>query len=323
MNIRTHVMTAVIALIALAPAAVFALAPYSQDFEALDKNDTTALELDGWLVYGNVSTATGTYLYGYGPFPAPNDGFAFCQIDSGQGGVDQGVQQLVVFNDYNNAGAHDVGNLVEANVFQEQTVAAEDVGDIWIFAFDAKLGNIEGASTAAAFIKTLDPANGWALTNYITADMTNTPVEWQGYTLAISIDAGLVGQILQIGFVNVATDYVGSGIFYDNINWYVGGTVSVPGAPAAAALRQNHPNPFNPSTRIDFSLERSDVVSLDVYDLAGRRVAQLHRGPLASGDHHVMWRGVDDAGAPVAAGQYRYVLTTSAGSVSRSMVLVK
>jgi len=322
MNTRMHAVLAVAALITLAPAAALALTPYSQDFESLDKNDTTALELDGWLVYGNVSTPTGTYLYGYGPFVAPNDGFAFCQVDSGQGGVDQGEQQLVVFSDYNNAGAHDVGNLVESNVFQEQTVAAEDVGEIWVFTFDAKLGNIEGASTAAAFIKTLDPANGWALTNYISEDMTATPVEWQGYRLAITIDEGLVGQILQIGFVNVATDYEGAGIFYDNLNWLVGGLTSVPDL-AGTQLSQNHPNPFNPSTRIDFALKSADQVELAVFDLAGRRVALLQKGQLDRGDHHVIWNGTDDTGAAVATGHYRYVLTTSRGSVSRSMILLK
>ena len=309
------------ALIVMIPAACLALTPYAQDFEAMDHTDTGALAADGWLVFGNVFDSGGGYLYGYGPFVAPNDGFAFCQIDTGQGGVDQGHNQLVVFSDYNNAD-HGVGNLIESNVFQEQTIAAGDVGQIWAFEFNAKRGNLEGASVAAAFIKTLDPSSGWALTNYLTVDMTTIPVEWNGYRIAIEIDAGLVGQIFQIGFVNTASNYEGAGIFYDNVNFYMAGLSSVPVA-IGAVLNQNSPNPFNPSTRIDFALERSDTVELSVFDLAGRKVATLHRGELPEGQHHVDWNGTNDQGAAAAAGQYRYVLQTSTGRVARSMILLK
>jgi len=309
------------ALIALIPAACLALTPYSQDFEGLDHTDPGALGADGWLVYGNVFDSLGGYLYGYGTYPAPNDGFAFCQIDTGQGGVDQGQQQLVVFSDYNNTD-HGVGNLIESNVFQEQMIAAGDVGQIWHFDFDAKLGNIEGASIAAAFIKTLDPASGWALTNSITEDMTAIPAEWSGYRISIEISADLVDQILQIGFVNTASNYEGAGIFYDNINFFIGGFTGVPAA-TGVLLNQNSPNPFNPSTRIDFSLDRSEDVELAVFDLAGRKIATLHSGELADGQHHVDWDGTADSGGAVAAGHYRYVLQTSTGSVARSMVLLK
>jgi hypothetical protein len=132
--------------------------PYAQDFEALDQANTDALANDGWLVFGNVFAPDGAYLYGYGPFPAPNDGFAFCAIAAGEGGPDQGDQQLVVFSDYNNTD-HADGNLIESNVFQEQIIEAGDLGQTWMFTFDAKLGNIEGGSTALAFIKTIDSGN--------------------------------------------------------------------------------------------------------------------------------------------------------------------
>lgn len=318
---RLTTTLAAAALIVLIPAACLALTPYAQDFEGMVHTDTGALAADGWLVFGNVFDSLGGYLYGYGPFPAPNDGFAFCQIDTGQGGVEQGQNQLVVFSDYNNAD-HGVGNLIESNVFQEQTVVAGDVGQIWAFEFDAKRGNLEGASVAAAFIKTLDPSSGWALTNYLTVDTTAIPVEWQGYRIAIEIDASLVGQIFQIGFVNTASNYEGAGIFYDNLNFSMAGLSGVPTA-AAAVLHQNSPNPFNPSTRIDFALDRSDNVELAVFDLAGRRIATLQSGELAAGPHHVDWNGTTDRGAAAAAGYYRYVLQTSTGRVSRSMILLK
>jgi hypothetical protein len=88
-------------------------------------------------------------------------------------------------------------------------------------------------------------------------------------------------------------------------------------------LRQNVPNPFNPSTRIDFVLDRASAVDLTVYDVAGRRVATLLQGRLASGLHNVTWDGTTVSGAPAAAGVYQYVLETPMGRTARSMMLIK
>ena len=217
MKTRVNVFVAVAALLCLVPAVVFALSPYTEDFESLNQSDPGALGAAGWLVYGNVFAPGGAYLYGYGVFPAPNDGAAFCAIVSGEGGGAQGSQQLSVFSDYNN-GDHANGNIIEALVFQEQNIAAGDVGETWEFTFDAKMGNLEGSSTALAYIKTLDPNAGYATTNYITADMTSIPATWGTYSLQITIDASLDGQLLQIGFENQATNYEGSGVFYDNLD---------------------------------------------------------------------------------------------------------
>lgn len=209
------------ALLCLVPMASRAdLATYGQNFEGLVQSSPSALSGDGWLVFANVfSPDHGTYYYGYGPFPAPNGGAAFCAVDANQGGPAQGLQQMVVYSDYNN-GDHANGNLIEANVFREQTVGAGDVGKTCLFQFDAKRGNIEGASTALAFIKTLDPGAGWATTNFVTVDMTAVPTSWGTYSVSLVIDPGLVGQILQFGFSNTTTHYVSSGVIYDNVGFY-------------------------------------------------------------------------------------------------------
>ena len=317
---------AIIAAFALAALAAQAapVATYSQNFESLNQLSSTALSADGWVVYGNVfNGGTLAYMYGYGPFPAPNGGSSFCDLDANQGGIDQGLQQLVVYSDYNNAD-HGNGNIVEANVYREMVIGAADIGKTYTFAFDAKRGNIAGASIAKAFIKTLNPAAGYAMTNYITADMTAIPETWSNYSLQITIAAGMTGQLLQIGFMNQATFYESSAIFYDNVDFREFIASGVPTAVMAGAeLRQNYPNPFNPSTKIEFTLERASNVDVTVFDLAGRHVATLKSGSLAAGEHAVVWNGNTDAGSPAPAGQYRYVLTTDAGRVSRSMMLVK
>ncbi|RPJ44849.1 MAG: hypothetical protein EHM19_06145 [Candidatus Latescibacterota bacterium] len=215
-----------VALAALIPALGLAQTPYSQDFEGLAPVNGS-LSGDGWLNYGNVFTPGGAYIYGYGPFGAVNNIGNWQDIVAGEGGPAQGTQQLVVYSDYAN-GNHGVGNLVESNLYREWTIGAGASG-VWVFTFDAKMGNLGGSSTAIGFIKTLDPNAGWAMTNFITADMTTTPITWTGYTLSIDV-AGLDGQILQIGFSTTATNYEPCGVFYDNVNFAPEGSTSTEAA---------------------------------------------------------------------------------------------
>ncbi len=312
------------AVLSLIPSASHALEPYYQNFEELIQSSPTALSEDGWLVYGNVFTPDTTYIYGYGPYPAPNHSLAFCQIITGEGGEQQGEQVLSVFSDYENAD-HGNGNLIESNVYQEQTIASADVNTTWRFAFQHKRGNIEGASSAQAFIKTLDPNSGYLLTNFLTVDMTSIPDTWGGDSLTIMIDASLEGQLLQIGFMNLATDYEGSGIFYDNVVFDRVSTVDVPDVQdlGFASMSQNAPNPFEGSTRIEFALARPSHVELTVLDITGRPVATLSQGNRGVGGYQVTWNGRTQDGSLAPSGTYWYVLRTEAGAMTGRMILAK
>lgn len=89
--------------------------------------------------------------------------------------------------------------------------------------------------------------------------------------------------------------------------------------PMAFTLEQNHPNPFNPTTQIGFSLPTRTHVRLDVYTLLGQRVASLVDAPLQAGRHQVTF----DAGT-LTSGVYVYRLQTADGqSASRRLVLLK
>lgn len=197
------------------------LAMYSQDFEGMELpvDGSTALSDDGWLVFGNIFDPGGGYLYGYGPFGAPNNASspAFSNVTTGEGGPDQGDRQLAVFSDYNSP-EHGNGNLVESNVYQEWIIGASDVGSTWTFSFDAKRGDLVPPSTALAFIKTLDPNNGFALTNFLTVTTDTLPTTWSSDSISLFIDGSLDGQVFQIGFLSLTTAFAPSGIIYDNIN---------------------------------------------------------------------------------------------------------
>jgi hypothetical protein len=220
MKLRTFAPLA-FALALVAPLASHAnLSPYSQNFEGLapaepSPGSNSALSDDGWLAFASVYTAGGAPLYTYGPFAAPNSLGAFSAV--GYGGSQAGNQNMGVFSDYNNSSAHSSGQLVQASVFQQRTIAVGDVGTQWNFQFDARLFTLVAPSTALAYIQTLDPANGYRVTGQNLIDMTAVPAAWGTYLLPFTITAG-AGQILQFGFANTATNYNGSAIVYDNIS---------------------------------------------------------------------------------------------------------
>jgi photosystem II stability/assembly factor-like uncharacterized protein len=93
--------------------------------------------------------------------------------------------------------------------------------------------------------------------------------------------------------------------------------------PAAVSLAQNHPNPFNPSTTIAFSLVRDGLVELKVYDARGALVRTLVDGQVTAGEQRVAWDGRDDGGRQVAAGVYLYRLRADGQELQRKMTLVK
>lgn len=88
--------------------------------------------------------------------------------------------------------------------------------------------------------------------------------------------------------------------------------------PAQIALHQNHPNPFNPSTQIGFTLTEAQHVRLTVFDLLGREVAVLAHGVRPAGTHDVTWEATH-----MPSGLYLYRLEAGAQSQTRQMVLLK
>jgi hypothetical protein len=83
------------------------------------------------------------------------------------------------------------------------------------------------------------------------------------------------------------------------------------------------PNPFNPTTRIGFALERRAAARLAVYDVAGRRVRVLVDAVLEAGEHVATWDGRDAAGAARPSGVYLYRLDTPGFTRAHRMTLVR
>lgn len=91
-----------------------------------------------------------------------------------------------------------------------------------------------------------------------------------------------------------------------------------PNAPLA-----NYPNPFNLGTVVDYSLPTDGWVHLEVYDMAGHRVAVLDSGRRSRGPHRIVWDGRSGSGGYVASGVYLSRLSVNGKSWCRKMVLVR
>lgn len=102
---------------------------------------------------------------------------------------------------------------------------------------------------------------------------------------------------------------------------------AIVGTPSTTAPRlllpQNAPNPFRGATRIAFSIPADGPVRVEVFDLAGRRVARPLDAVLPAGGHRIEWDGRSESGRRVAAGIYLYRLTTQQGTVSRKLVALQ
>lgn len=88
--------------------------------------------------------------------------------------------------------------------------------------------------------------------------------------------------------------------------------------PAHARLEQNYPNPFNSSTRISFTVDRAQKVSLIVYDILGAEIEKLVDGALPAGTH-----SIDFHAAAAANGIYYFRLIVEGKSEIKKMVLIR
>jgi len=89
-------------------------------------------------------------------------------------------------------------------------------------------------------------------------------------------------------------------------------------APSSFALEQNYPNPFNPSTVITYRLPANSAVTLNVYDVLGRKVQTLINAREAAGTHSVIFNASD-----LPSGVYLYRLQAGTFVQTRKLSVVK
>ena len=95
------------------------------------------------------------------------------------------------------------------------------------------------------------------------------------------------------------------------------------GTPVEFALGKNYPNPFNPSTRINYSIGERGLVTLEIFDILGRQVRTLVNEVEAAGSYQIVWDGRTADSKPAGSGVYFYRLRSGNLSKTERMVLLK
>ena len=105
--------------------------------------------------------------------------------------------------------------------------------------------------------------------------------------------------------------------------WTVGDGTLDNEQPVEFSLSANYPNPFNPTTTIDYSIATAGDVSIVVYDMMGREVKSLVADFATPGSYSVVWDATNNEGMSVAAGMYVYKMISSDFVEVNKMLLVK
>jgi hypothetical protein len=117
----------------------------------------------------------------------------------------------------------------------------------------------------------------------------------------------------------VAVFYDTSGLFQLVLAAGERGSVS----PTTYGLAQNFPNPFNPTTRIDFSVPNEAAVSLQVFNVQGQLVRTLVESRMGAGLHSIEWDGLSNGGSAVGTGLYFYRLVANEFVATQKMLLMR
>ena len=162
---------------------------------------------------------------------------------------------------------------------------------------------------------------------------------------AVAVDGS--GNVMMTGYFNGTVDFGGGNLVSEDFadifvakysqvgsrrhrkqpyrfeDWPQPALASRTGPSRFAALYQNHPNPFNPSTVITFSLPAAMHADLSVFDSRGSLVKTLVDRTLSAGEKAYAWDGTDIGGTPVSSGVYFYRLRTREQTLTKKMILLK
>ena len=151
-----------------------------------------------------------------------------------------------------------------------------------------------------------------------------------------NIDFGMCEMVLGFGWINNHCSLIsGCGFIVDNVNYSdfvysslfdcisastldVGEKIS----PSTFYLYQNHPNPFNPITQINYQLSKNSHIKIEVYDMMGKLVKTLVNEFQSPGYRFVKWDGQNFENQKVSSGVYFYSLQSESFIATKKMILL-
>lgn len=155
-------------------------------------------------------------------------------------------------------------------------------------------------------------------------DKTDEPDEWLLETT--DPDPWVAGTFTEFALlgdpVTNGTDPDGDEMILDDVvvNFLEGTGVAghISPSPTQFALANNYPNPFNPQTTIEYSLEKAGQVAVNVYSVTGELVKTLVNAYQSAGSHTAVF-----SGAALPSGIYFYTLTSGSQTITKKMILAK
>jgi len=272
------------------------LTPETPSGTNLLANPSFTSGLTGWSTFGNVIADSRTFAVRtitgsaklYGPFAAPGDASGMFQVFPVTGETDW-----------------------EFSVYSMTTCQESPINESNDNFGTAKMVYLDSGGTELGFDET------------VIIDSTSPLGKWEKHTVTGTAPAGTDSIKAFILFIQPSSS---GGAFWVDDAWLsedlTTGIEDGP-SPAETRLYQNSPNPFNPTTRIDFYLSAGGKVDIKVFDVSGRSVATLFSGYKEAGRHTVVWDGRSAGGASAASGVYYYTLDAGGKLQTRKMVLLR
>ena len=196
------------------------------------------------------------------------------------------------------------------------------------YSYGTVLGGVNCANLNPAFMFSGDPVNrtGW-IQNYPKDQrfLLNTgPFKLEKNKPVEVIAAYIVGQGSDnLNSITVAKQFAASTISYYNSNFpnsIITGIRDLPQVVNNFSLSQNYPNPFNPSTVIKYSVGKSSLVSIKVYNILGKEVAVILNEQKNPGEYELTF---NSAKHNLASGVYFYKLSAGGFTSVKKMILIK
>ena len=93
--------------------------------------------------------------------------------------------------------------------------------------------------------------------------------------------------------------------------------------PGQFKLHQAYPNPFNPTTTLKYEMGSAGSVSIDVFDVNGRKIRSLYNGIQIPGQHEIRWDAKDDHGRSMSSGVYLFKVNVNGKQQTAKSLLLK
>ncbi|MFC1574120.1 putative Ig domain-containing protein [Candidatus Latescibacterota bacterium] len=133
-----------------------------------------------------------------------------------------------------------------------------------------------------------------------------------------------------IGVLEEGDIVIEKALFADGLNRPINVTINnsinptdILNTPESFNLGQNHPNPFNPTTHIPYSVPHDGLVTMEIFNISGQHIKTLVENYKSRGTYTVVWNATDDTGKQVSGGIYLYRIKAGNLTSFKKMILLK